>query len=145
MAHIIARQLDVSPWEALLIAVKRAAGWAYFYDTKLAECTDDDELRPGGAFHDWVVAAERVNDKLARYSKMAVDAGVAAMMVTQARNEGEMIARVLNAALGEAGLGEEAEARLRVALRKALLAVEEMQTKTIDGTLGTEEPDATTA
>lgn len=124
VAHRIADALDISPWEALLLAVRRAAAWAQFYDSKLAEVVDDDDLRPGGAAHDWVKAAERVNDKLARYSKMAVDAGVAKLMVERARAEGEQIAQVLNTAIGSAGLTAEQEATLRTALRTALLAIE---------------------
>jgi hypothetical protein len=126
MAHVIARVLDISPWEALLLAVKRAAAWSAFYEMKLAavEPGDDDALRPGGAAYDWVMAAERVTDKMARYAKMAVDAGVAAAMVAQARNEGETIARVLNAALGAAQLNIEQEAAIRSALRTALLELD---------------------
>ncbi len=124
MAHVIARTLDISPWDALLLAVKRAATWAAFYDMKLSQVDDDDALRPGGAAYDWVQAAERVNDKMARYAKMAVDAGVAAMVVQQMQNEGAAIARVLNAALGEVELTSDQESAIRVALRKALLALE---------------------
>jgi hypothetical protein len=124
VAHAIARIQDISPWEALLLAVRRAAAWAAFYDTKLAEVMNDDDLRPDGAAHDWVRAAERVNDKLARYSKMAVDAGVAQLLVTRARTEGEEIARVLNTAIGTAGLDEDSESRLRTALRAALMAMD---------------------
>lgn len=133
VAHAIARIGDISPWEALLLAVKRAAAWAAFYDTKLAAVESDDDLAPSGSAHHWVVAAERVNDKLARYSKMAVDAGVAAMLVTRARAEGEQIAAVLNTAIGAAGLDAETETRLRAALRHALLAVDEPVGVTIDG------------
>ena len=125
VAHAIARIGDISPWEALLLAVKRAAAWAAFYDTKLAEAPDDDSLAPSGSHYHWVQAAERVNDKLARYSKMAVDAGVAAMLVTRARAEGEQIAAILNTALGEVALTTEQETLLRTALRRALLAVEQ--------------------
>jgi hypothetical protein len=124
VAHAIARIQDISPWDALLLAVRRAAAWAAFYDSKLAEATDDDQLRPNGSHYDWVRAAERVNDKLARYSKMAVDAGVAQLMVQRARAEGEDIARVLNTAIGEAMLDEATEARLRAALRVALTAMD---------------------
>ena len=121
MAHKIAEIVDVSPWEALLLAVKRAAAWAAFYDTKLAAVESDDDLRPGEAANDWVRAAERVNDKLARYAKMAVDAGVAQMLVQQAKSDGALIAQVLNRALGDAELGEEAEMKMRAALRRALM------------------------
>lgn len=133
VAHVIARISDISPWEALLLAVKRAAAWAAFYDVKLGEAPDDDALAPGGSHHHWVLAAERVNDKLARYSKMAVDAGVAALVVQSYRVEGETLARVVNTALGAADLGPEQETRLRAALREALLAVEREQVAMIEG------------
>lgn len=126
MAHVIARVLDISPWEALLLAVKRAAAWAHYYEERLAavDVDDHDAVRPGGSAYDWVVASERANDKMAKYAKMAVDAGVAAMMVQRAKNEGAIIARVINTALGEAGLTGEQEARMRQALRRALLELE---------------------
>ena len=125
--HLIAKQLDISPWEALLLAVRRAATWAAFYEHKLSEVEgdDDDSLRPGGAHYDWVVASERVNGQMARYAKMAVDAGVAAMLVQQAKNEGATIARIFNQALGEAALDDESERRVRAALRRALMAMDE--------------------
>lgn len=122
VAHKIAQVMDVSPWDALLMAVKRCAAWASFYESKLAEVEHDDQLRPGGDAYHWVEAAERVNEKLARWSKMAVDAGVAKLMVERAQVEGATVARVLNAALAEVGLGEEVERQLRSALRRALLA-----------------------
>lgn len=127
MANVIARALDISPWEALLLAVKRAAAWAAYYEARLAEVAegDHDAFRPGGSAHEWVLAAERVNDKMARYAKMAVDAGVAAMMVQRAKTEGAQIARVLNAALGAADLTSEQEIKIRQALRRALLELDE--------------------
>lgn len=123
VAHIIAKALDITPWEALLLAVRRAAAWSAYYESKLAEVVegDDDALRPGGTAYDWVVAAERVNDKMARYAKMAVDAGVAQMLVQRARAEGEQIARILNAALGAVELSQDQEMAIRSALRRALL------------------------
>lgn len=121
MAHRIAEVIEVSPWDALLLTVKRAAAWVQFYHDKLAEVTDDDELRPGQPAHAWLEGAERSTTALARFSKMAVDAGVARLLVERAQAEGELIARVLNSAIAEAGLDEGAEDRLRTALRAALL------------------------
>jgi hypothetical protein len=126
MAHLIAQALDISPWEALLLAVRRAAAWSAFYEMKLAEVpdNDDDALRPGGTAYEWVLAAERTTQAMARYAKMAVDAGVAAMLVQQARNEGTQIAQVFNEALGSVDLTNDQEIALRSALRRALLALE---------------------
>jgi len=136
---MIARLEDVSPWEALLLAVRRAAAWAAFYDVKLSQVNDDEELRPEGASHDWVLAAERVNDKLARYSKMAVDAGVAQILVQQARYEGEMLAKVMNTALGNAGLDEVTERKVRAALREAILTMDKERQSLAQGVSGTQE------
>jgi hypothetical protein len=126
VAHIIARTLEISPWDALLLAVRRTATWAHFYETKLAQVQDgdDDSLRPGGAHYDWVLAAERVNRDMARYAKMAVDAGVAAMLVQQAQAEGATIARVVNKALGAVDLDPLQEALIRRALREALIELD---------------------
>lgn len=126
MAHLIARTLDISPWEALLLAVRRAATWAFFYETKMGEVAegDDDAMRPGGRAYDWVIAAERANRDMARYAKMAVDAGVAAMLVQQAQTEGATIARIVNTALGAVDLTPQQETAIRAALREALLSME---------------------
>lgn len=123
VAHRISVVQEISPWDALLLAVKRAAAWAAFYDVKLGEVENDDDLAPHGAAYHWVEAAERANEKLARWSKMAVDAGVQAIMVQQAQTDGAFIAQVLNTALASVALGDELEARMRTALRQALLAV----------------------
>lgn len=124
MAHVIAQALQISPWDALLVAVRRSAAWAAFYEGKLGEVTDDDSLRPGGSHYDWVLALERVTDKMARYSKMAVDAGVAQMLVMKARTDGAQIAQVLNAALGAVELSAAQEQAMRSALRTAMQAIE---------------------
>lgn len=139
VAHQMASIMEISPWDALLLAVRRAAAWAAFYDTKLAEVVDDDDLRPSGAAHDWVKAAERVNDKLARYSKMAVDAGVAQLLVSQARTEGEQVVRVLNQALGAVQLTREQEATIRGALADALRSLggaPELEGEVVEGEVG---------
>jgi hypothetical protein len=127
VAHVIAAELELDPMQALLLCVRRAGAWAAFYTSKLAEVgpEDDAALAPGGAAYHWVEAAERVTSQLARYSTMAINAGVAALLVQQAQVEGETIARVLNAAMEAAGLSEEQEQSMRAALRSALLEVGE--------------------
>lgn len=125
--HALASLGDITPWEALLLAVKRAATWASYYESLIdrLEPGDHESILPGGAAYDTVVALERVNDKMARYSKMAIDAGVAQMMVMRAKNEGEQIARVLNQALGAGDLSADQETKIRTALAAALRALDE--------------------
>lgn len=120
MAHEIARELDITPWEALLLCVRRAAGWSAFYTSKLAAVTDDEELKPGGEAWAWVQGSREATAALSRFSKLAVDAGVAAMLVRQAQDQGTAIASVFNSALEAVDMPAELEAALRSALRVAL-------------------------
>lgn len=122
--HEIAKELDISPWEALLVAVKRWSGMAAWYDSKIAETENDDDLRPGGGSYDWVKGSERAHSNAARYAKMAIDAGVAERMVQQMELEGQTIAQVLLRTLTALGLSAEQEETARQLLRRELLAVE---------------------
>lgn len=126
MAHLIAQSLDITPWEALLLAVRRAAAWSAFYQYKLSQVTDDDDLRPGGAAFDWVLASERANNYLVRWSKLAIDAGVARMMVERVRNEGSRLATIINKSISESNFDSVTELEFRKVLRKVL---EEMSSK----------------
>jgi len=126
MAHAIAKELDVSPWDALLGEVRRSAGEVAWLDSKVATALDDDDLRPGGSHHDWVKMRERARSWLGRVSKMAVDAGVAAMLVQREQVAGEQLAAVLNRTLvvmREAGMSEQLEAVARSAFRTELLTL----------------------
>lgn len=122
--HELAREMNISPWQGLLLAVRRSAGEAAWYDSKIAETTNDDDLRPGGASYDWLLGSRQALDKLARYSKMAVDAGVAERMVQQMELEGQTIALVLLRTLSALGLTGEQEEAARAILRRELLAIE---------------------
>lgn len=120
MAHLIAQALDITPWEALLLAVRRAAAWSAFYQYKLSQVTDDDDLRLGGSAYDWVLASERANNYLVRWSKLAIDAGVARMMVERVQNEGSRLATIINQAISESEFDSVTELQFRKALRKVL-------------------------
>lgn len=141
VAHRLAEHLEVSPWDALITEVKRTAGEVAWLDQKVGEAPDDDALRPGGSHHDWVRHRERQRVWLGRVAKMAVDAGVAGMLVARERAAGEEIARVLNRTLETlvaAGLGDELEAVARSAMRRELLALDAGVDGlgTIDGEVG---------
>lgn len=113
MAHAIAAELDVTPWDALLVATRRFAAMAAFYDMKLAEVTDDEDLMPGGDAYFWVKKSEELHEKAARFGKMAIDAGVAERIVHQVELEGSRIVEALNKALGALSLSQSDEDVLR--------------------------------
>lgn len=124
-AHAIARILDVDPWEALIVAMRRAYAWSAFYQAKLASVTDDEDLRPGGDAYDWVRGAERTTEAAAKYAKMALDAGVAERHVQTVELQGRLIAQVLGATLAELDLGEEVETKAREIMEMSLRALSE--------------------
>lgn len=126
-------EADVTPWQALLTAVRRWAGMAAFYDSKIAQVEHDDDLRPGGAAWDWVRGSERAHLNAAKMAKMAIDAGVAERVVQQLELEGQAIATVLLRTLTALGLSGEQEELARQVMRRELLALESNSARTVDG------------
>lgn len=115
-AHAIATIMDVDPWEAIEIALRRAAAWSAWYQAKLAEVTDDDALRPGGDAWDWVTGAREMTESMAKYAKMAHDMGVAERKLQVVELQGQMIAKVLTTTLHELGLSQDMEDRARAVM-----------------------------
>jgi len=124
MGHALARPLDISPWDALLGEVRRTAGKVAWLDQKLARFGDDAEFIGDGDAVPWVKMQDKERLWLGRVSKMAIDAGVAAIMVQQVQHEAQVMARVLNAALDALGLSEEMEMQARAAMRRELTVLE---------------------
>ena len=150
MAHKFAEELDVSPWEALLMVIRITAGRVRYCEAVLASATDDRELEGrmdegeptgvvvGGANDGavttgrnltwWVDTSERERDRLARVSKAAIDAGVAQLLIEKELRAGEELAgtfvKVLSA-MEAAGMTDEALDVARTVMRKELqLALE---------------------
>jgi hypothetical protein len=136
VAHAFARALDVTPWEGLLTAVKIAAGRVAFCEAKLASAYSDRQLEPpheafGQAgsvdadnLHYWVKQAELWHDKLARVSKLAIDAGVAERLVRQLELEAQLMLRATSLTFDELGLSDEIRERALGIMSRNLLQLE---------------------
>jgi hypothetical protein len=153
MAHAFGQELQITPWEALLKAVRIAAGKSAYIEWVLAQAKSDLELegrvtRTGegedqlllhpdtgeplgvGAFRDlsfWVKQSELWHDRMARTAKMAIDAGVARWQIEKAQADANAISRVLNAVLEAAAetLTDEQVAHMRRVMRTELLALDQ--------------------
>jgi len=149
MAHSFAAELDVSPWEALLMVIRITAGRVRYCEAVLATAVDDRELTGAAATEQvgevmggpldgailtgrnlswWVDTSERERDRLARVSKAAIDAGVAQLLIEKELRAGEELAgtfvKVL-AAMEAAGMTDDALTLARTVMRKELqLALE---------------------
>lgn len=159
MAHRFAAELRCSPWEGLLRAVRIAAGKVAYIEWVLSQATDDLELEgrfgrgeDGILLHPdtgemlgagqlrnlswWVTKGELWVDRLARYSKAAIDAGVAERLVEIERAHAEQVAQVLNgviAALEEQGTDDATLTSVRSAMRAQLLALDTAESSVVDG------------
>lgn len=96
----VARELNVSPWEALLKATRLAAGRVAWVDLQLEEETrasdgDSTNARVRG----WLKESRAERTLLARTAKAAIDAGVAERLVRQVELEGRLVAEVLGRTL----------------------------------------------
>lgn len=121
--------LDLDPLEALRVAVCMAAGDVQFWRAKVAalaqqwsavhdigDATASPHAIAGpdhlgdGAPHVYVVQYEKAQERLARVSKLAADAGVDVRRVQLAERQGELIAQVIRGVLGEFGLADHPDA-----------------------------------
>jgi hypothetical protein len=146
MAHKFAEELDVSPWEALLLVIRITAGRLRYIEQVLASANDDRELEGRvspeemmGVTEDgqvttgrnltwWVTKSEEERDRLAKVSKAAIDAGVAQLLIEKELRNGEELAGTFVKALEQmekAGMTEEALEIARGVMRSQLqLALE---------------------
>lgn len=122
LALDVARELDVSPWDALLLSTRRAAGRVAWVDQQLDEATranDGDVDTP--AVRRWLKESRLERALLARTAKAAVDAGVAERLVRQVELEGRIVAEALGRALDALELtAEQRQAAYAVAHRELL-------------------------
>jgi hypothetical protein len=127
MGHAYAQARETTPWEALLDEVKDLAGQVAWLNERLLEAEKvgaADALRPGGAGWDWVQMRDARGDRLARVSKMAIDAGVAQFMLTRVRAQGELMFRAASLAAAELELPEVDQLKLVTALARNMTALE---------------------
>jgi hypothetical protein len=146
MAHRYAQELDVTPWEALLKVVRITAGKLAYVEEVIGRATSDEEIEGRVVVEDmptavgpdgdvqtgknltwWVEQSYEERKLLARVSKMAVDAGVAQLLISQEIQQGQAMAAMLVrtlSALEEAGLSAEMLEVARNTMRSEILALE---------------------
>lgn len=102
MAMAYGDELNVTPWQALLQQVRMLANQVAYAQQKVIEgekAYGAESLLPGGKTYEWVALLEARGDRLAKVSKMTIDAGVAKMIAYQLDLEAEIMYKAANAAL----------------------------------------------
>lgn len=126
----VARELNVSPWDALLKATRLAAGRVAWVDLQLDEATranDGDAGTP--AVRNWLKESRLERTLLARTAKAAIDAGVAERLVRQVELEGRLVAEVLGRTLDALELTAEQRQTAFATAHRELLALESSTTE----------------
>lgn len=121
----ISRQLDVSPFEALLLGVRLAAGRVAWVDAQLQEAvraSDGERVNPEVR----ALLKESRNERnlMARTAKAAIDAGVAERLVRQVELEGQLVAEVIGRVLDRLDLEPERRQEAFTIAHQELLQLE---------------------
>lgn len=125
MAMDVARELNISPWDALLHSVRVAAGRAAWVDRQLADAVRRNDGEPGAAeVKGWLKESRDERLIMSRVAKAALDAGVAERLVRQTELEGEIVAEVIGRVLDKLGLPAEQRVLAFDEAHRQLLALE---------------------
>lgn len=146
--RIMGPAIEIEPMEALLMCVKIAAGEVAYATWKIDQIQDDEVLiaETSETVRDatgekaesytettktnlvqlniWIVTRQQATDRLARYSKMALDAGVAERQVILAEQAGDTLAVAIRSILDGLSLTAEQEERAPQLVRGALETLE---------------------
>lgn len=100
VAMEIAREENISPWDALLRSTRLAANRVAWVDRQLAEVVARHDGEPFALeVRQALQESRKERQLLARTAKSAVDAGVAERLVRQVELEGRLVAEVLGRTL----------------------------------------------
>lgn len=123
----LTREQDVSPWQGLEQALRRAAFWSTHYENALAERGRNGEGGDLAMDPDTV----RLRDEArvarmdyAKISKAAVDAGLAERYVQKIELEAQALVTVLETTIRRLGLNDEQADRARLIMSAELLEIE---------------------
>jgi hypothetical protein len=119
--------IPVDPTTALLRCVHLAAGQVEHASQQVARVPAErtfEDTKNGARLNPWARVQAETMERLARFSKMAIDAGVAERQVELAERWGAQIATVLRQILDDLALTDEQRARAPEVVRSHLLALE---------------------
>jgi len=123
---------NVSPGQALGGVLRLAAGQLVYASTQVARLRDDDLFErayspAGGVFklvpHHWLKLQRDVMNDVARYAKLAADAGVAEREQQLAESQTEIVADLLEKVVGSLDLTSEQREELGPSIRRHLSLV----------------------
>jgi hypothetical protein len=120
----VAREYQISPWEALLLSVKLAAGRVAWVDQQLRTFVlANDGNMDAPVVRQWLKESRNERRLLAQTAKGAIDAGVQERLVRQVELEGQLMADVLVRVLDTLNLPVETRTKALAVAQRELLAI----------------------
>lgn len=144
-AQALGAPLNIDPYDALLWCVRIAAGEVKYLTERVQAVHDESVAGPSvtttrsgdkkgtrrververpAELNIWIRARQEALDRLARFSKMAADAGVAERQVQLAEGLGALLATMIEGLLDDLKLSERQVKRAPAIVRKHLSAIE---------------------
>lgn len=127
MTLAYADEMQMSPWEAMLSQVRLLANqvaWLRLRVHEVEKVHGVEGLRPGGVGWDWVALLDARGERLAKTAKMAVDAGVASMLVRQIEMEADNMMKAALAGLDAAGIEGAQREKMLDSMSQTLIELE---------------------
>lgn len=119
--------IEVDPTAALVACIAFAAGHVKYASDKLAEIPESqafEQTIAGAVLNPWARLQAEALDRLARFSKLALDAKVDQYLVRQAEASADMFATVLGGIFDDMLLDDDQRDALPEIVRRHLLAFE---------------------
>ncbi len=137
MAFDISKELDITPWEALLLVVRKTAGRANWIDHKLEEVLRETDGNNGSVtLFNWMKESRYERKLMMSAAVAAIQSGVEERMVRQIEMEGELVTAAAIAAIDALGLTPDQRLIALAAGLNKLKSIESTkQEKTIMGEL----------
>lgn len=145
-AVVMGLPIDVDPLDALLQCVRIAAGEVQYATMRVAALTEAEAVityreetegysrelgeqhstktSTAAELHIWIRARQSGLERLAKFSKMAIDAGIAERQVQIAEQMGTVIGRLIQAILTDLMLTPAQETRAPMVVRQHLTMLE---------------------
>lgn len=124
-AVVMGLPVDTDPIDALRECIARTKGEILYADREIGALKSAMETTDfGQRLHPWVRVRQDAIDRLSKYAKLALDAGVDAKYVEVMERQADQVVAVVRAVLAAAALTPDQEQRARDELYRRLLAAE---------------------
>lgn len=147
-SRFLGTPVDVQPHDAILLALRIAAGEVKYCDAQVTRLSEDElferpesliwvespdgesnlltEKRNGEVISRWVSLRRDAVDRMARYAKMAIDVGIEEREVNMTLRDAHQVATFFECVMNDIGLSQSQRVKLGPAMRRHI-------TTTMDG------------